>query len=177
MGCQDRRHRLADVTPERVNSGASLCKKGGRKPYKAAAGADHMQFAHAAGQEPFRAGALQAHVGVHKPAATPFKGVKFYPRESMRYPERGDRIAGNRRDRNCRSKLKIFLLATMAGFGATKSTNCRGRHFAFGSALSASRKRNISRRKPPTAGATCPLTGSLRPSSGAGRSGDRRLCD
>ena len=60
---------------------------------------------------------LMAHLGENKPAKTPFEGVAFYPRESMRYRSTVDieALIGDAMRELPQEQLKIFLLATMAG--------------------------------------------------------------
>ena len=60
---------------------------------------------------------LLAHLGEHKPAKTPFEGVAFYARESMRYRSTVDieALIQDAMRELSQEPLKIFLLATMAG--------------------------------------------------------------
>ena len=56
-------------------------------------------------------------LGASKPATTPFDGVKFYPRESMRYRSTVDieALITDAIRTLPEQQLKVFLLATMAG--------------------------------------------------------------
>ena len=86
LGCRDRHHQARGRDTRAGEQVAHRLREAGRdEPGEIAAGANLLQqhpFWH--GKSLFAPGLL-AHLGANKPAKSPFEGVPFYPRESMRY--------------------------------------------------------------------------------------------
>jgi integrase len=109
--------KLADVTPDRVNKWRiAFVKKAGGNPLKQRRARITCNSLMRQAKSLFSPDLL-AHVTMHKPEKLPFDGVAFYERESMRYHSTVD-IEGliHEAVRELpQERLKIFLLATMAG--------------------------------------------------------------
>lgn len=108
---------LADVTPDKVNKWRiAFVKKAGSNPLKQRRARISCNSIIRMAKCLFTPDLL-GHLGEHRPATTPFEGVAFYPRESMRYHSTVDieALIGNAMHELPQEQLKIFLLATMAG--------------------------------------------------------------
>jgi integrase len=109
--------KLADVTPDRMNKWRiSFVRGAGGNPVKERRARITCNSLMRQAKSLFGA-ELLAHVSMHKPDTLPFEGVAYFERESMRYRSTVD-IEGLIQDAMRelpQERLKIFLLATMAG--------------------------------------------------------------
>ncbi len=111
------RIKLADVTPERVNKWRiAFVRQAGDNPVmqkRARISCNSIMRQAKSLFSPL----LLAHLGRNKPEKSPFDGVKFYKRESMRYHSEIDfeALIQDAMRELPQEQLKIFLLATMAG--------------------------------------------------------------
>ena len=109
--------RLADVTPEVVNKWRiAFVKDAGTNPVKLRRARISCNSLLRQAKSLFSP-ELLAHMGANKPEKSPFEGVSFYPRESMRYHSEVDieKLIKEAMEELPEQQLKIFLLATMAG--------------------------------------------------------------
>ena len=112
------RIKLVDVTPDKVNKWRiAFVKKAGENPLKQRRARITCNSVMRQAKSLFAPGLL-AHVAMHKPEKPPFEGVAYYERESMRYHSTVDieALIGDAMRELAQEPLKIFLLATMAGF-------------------------------------------------------------
>lgn len=111
------RIKLADVTPERLNKWRiAFVKKAGENPMKQKRARITCNSLMRHSKSLFSPELLR-HVAMRTPDKSPFDGVPFYPRESMRYHSTIDveaLIADAMRELP-QEPLKAFLLAAMAG--------------------------------------------------------------
>jgi hypothetical protein len=109
--------RLERVTPDRVTRWKiAFVKDAGNNPILQRRARISCNSIMRQGKSLFAPDLLKL-LGTNKPAAMPFEGVKFYPRESMRYRSTVD-IEALIKDAISdlpEQQLKIFLLATMVG--------------------------------------------------------------
>ncbi len=123
------RIKLADVTPDKVNKWRiAFVKNAGGNAVKQRRCNSVMRQA-----KSLFASNLLRHVAMHKPNRSPFDGVAFYKRESMRYRSTVD-IEALIRDAVRElppEQLKIFLLATMVGLRRAEIDNLQWQAFRW----------------------------------------------
>ena len=108
---------LADVTPEKINKWKiAFVKETGTNPVKLRRARISCNSIMRQAKSLFSP-ELLVNMGTNKPEKSPFDGVKFYPRESMRYRSTVDieALIGDALRELPQEQLKIFLLATWAG--------------------------------------------------------------
>jgi integrase len=109
--------KLADVTPDKINKWRiAFVRKAGGNPVKERRAKITCNSLIRQAKSLF-ASKLLKHVAMHKPDMSPFDGVAFYKRESMRYRRTVDieALIKDAVQELPQEQLKIFLLATMVG--------------------------------------------------------------
>ncbi len=122
---------LADVTPEKINKWKiAFVKETGTNPVKLRKGADLIPTSIMRQAKSLFSPELLVNMGTNKPEKSPFDGVKFCPRESMRYRSTVDirawSIGDTLRELPQKHMKRYFCWQHGLVSGAMRSTSCRG---------------------------------------------------